>query len=454
MNSVSDGLSNVKNTDLTIGFSKGKRPMYCYLIISAIFICMEDILQNPQTANETTKQESAATQKPRRYISKKMLGIVLFATVGVIGGLFMTLNSDNNTIPQPQKPITLDKPIEHKYPIDDNEANWEEYTNKRYEFFIKYPKEAQLTEMDLSEDEPSVFQVYYTPDQVADIYSVNEGNLSEGFIVRITVNKNVELKTPFSSAQEKYKYFMVNCPGTSSISEPVQGTSSGFESATLRASNCKGSYKVTFVKRKTNMYEILQYGKGDVGYLEKYISTTEKILKNIKLTNTIAPVPFEQWIQFGDEKLGVSFKHPQMDDKCCELSGPIGFEDSKKQQVIVLGMPNQERGANIAFNGFGLYIIKGVTQANFDNYVEQQKRALIEEYKIIVGKTPAPFEQEITIDSVSAKYVKNLAWWGDAVFVYSNVNETAYVFAKTEVLKGEFDSIFEEILTTVKFYDN
>ncbi len=415
---------------------------------------MEDINQSPQTNLTSSQTPNSVLVKHKLHISKKTLIIALFIAFGIVGGLIMTLNSDDNIIPQPQDPITLDKPIEQKYPIDDNEANWEEYTNKRYEFFVKYPSEAQLTEIDISDDEPSVFQLYYTPELINDIYSVNEGNLSEGFILRVTVTKNVELKTPFSSAQEKYKYFLVNCPGTSSISEPEQASFSGFESATLRASNCKGSYKVTFVKRKTNMYEILQYGKGDVGYLEKYISTTEKILKNLKLTNTIAPVPFEQWIQFGDEKLGISFRHPQMDDKCCELSGPIGFEDSRKQQVIVLGMPNQERDTNIAFNGFGLYIINEITKPTFDSYVEQQKKALIEEYKIIVGKTPAPFEQEITLDGVSAKYIKNLAWWGDAVFVYSDLNDTAYVFAKTEVLKGEFDSIFEEILTTVKFYED
>ena len=413
-------------------------------------------MEDTTTQTLQNSDDNTANKSPRikRSISKKTIAVLLLATVGVVGGLVLTLNSDETIIPEPQNPITLEKPLEHIYPIDDNETNWEEYTNKRYEFFLKYPKELQLTETDLSEDEPSVFQLYYTPKQVTDIYSIDEASLTEGLIVKITVTKNVELKTPFAAAQEKYKYFMVNCPGTSAISEPTQSTFSGFDSAVLRASNCRGSYKVTFVKRKTNMYEILQYGKGDVGYLEQYISTTEKILKNIKLTNTIAPVPFEQWIQFGDERLGISFKHPQMDDKCCELSGPIGFEDSKKQQVIVLGMPNQERTSTISFNGFGLYIIDKITRSTFDNYVEQQKKALIEEYKIIVGKTPSPFEQNIVIDGMPAKYIKNLAWWGDAVFVYSEINDTAYVFAKTEVLRGEFDSIFEEILTTVKFYNN
>ena len=414
---------------------------------------MEENKQNNMQP-DIDKPVTPVSNKHKPLISKKLGIIALFLLIGIIGGLYLTLNSNDNITPEPQKPITIDKPSEEKYPIDDNEINWDEYTNKRYEFFIKYPKELRLTEEDLSEDEPSVFQVFYTPASVKDIYQVSEQNLTEGLIVRITVTKNVELKTPQAAAEEKYKYFMVNCPGTSNIAEPEASTFSGFPSSFLRVSNCRGSYKVTFVKRKTNMYEIMQYGKGDVGYLEKYISTTEKILKNIKLTNTIAPVPFEQWIQFGNEKLGISFKHPQMDDKCCQLSGPIGFEDFSKQQIIVLGMPNQTHSQSLAFNGFGLYLIREVNSTNFQSYVEQQKRALIEEYKIIVGKTPNPEEQEIMIDGVPAVYIKNLAWWGDAVFVYSELNKTGYVFAKTEVLKGEFDSIFEEILATVKFYED
>ncbi len=406
------------------------------------------VSQSP-TANEPTQD----TNTPNSRFTRKTLIIIFAIVIAVPLSFYLTIKASKEITFTPQQPITVKEQVEKKYPIDEEVANWKEYTNKRYEFFLKYPGDAVFTEADYSEDEPSIFQAFYTKDKVTDIYSVSETNLKEGFLFKTTVIKNVELKTAMTSAEEKLKFFTLNCPATAQITAPARGVLSGFESASFRVSNCKGSYKITFVKRKTNMYEITQFAQGNLGYSEKYLATTEKMLNNMRLTNTIAPVPFEQWIPFGDkDKLKLMFNHPQMDDKCCEISGPIRLEGYETDQVVVLGMSGQNTIKGRAFNGFGLFEIENMPKEQLGEYILKQRSALIEEYRIVVGKNPEVVEQSLKVGGLDAIVLKNIAWWGDLVIVYSEANQKLFLFAKTEILRGEFESIFQDILTTVTFY--
>ena len=203
------------------------------------------------------------------------------------------------------------------------------------------------------------------------------------------------------------------------------------------------------------MYEITQFSTGDVGYEAKYRATAEKILNNFRLTNTIAPVPLDRWIPYQNEVL--NFKHPQMDDKCCVISGPVPIEGFKNfSNVIVLAMPSPSNSTANAFNGFGVFKTDKIAKESVGTLIEQQKNALIEEYKIIVGRSPNVEVNNIKVGGVDATYMTGVAWWGDMVFVpYENDRGEIiiYMFAKTEVLKGEFDTIFQEILSTVEFID-
>jgi hypothetical protein len=473
---------------MLLAMAKGKSQGVLYTTLSAIFIAMDENTSQaqPQELTETppqneeivttpplNAQNTTATQVPaiettqatplgvtteHKGVSKGVkiaLAILVLVSCGI--AIYLTTKENKENIVVPQKPITIDDPIEDPYPVDDNIATWKEFTNPRYEFYLRYPANGVLTQYDVSEDEPSVYRVYFTPDtsKITNIESVEETDISEGLMFTAVVVKNIELKTPETSAKEKINYYNSLCPKSAKISQVSSGKLSGFDSSSFTVENCKGFYKTTYVKRKTNMYELTQYSTGDVGYEAKYRATTEKMLNNFRLTNTIAPVPLDRWIPY--KNVDLNLKHPQMDDKCCVISGPVPIEGFKQfETVIILAMPNPANNTANAFNGFGVFKLREVKKENVTTLIDQQKSALIEEYKIIVGKSPEVKESTIKVSGIDAVYVRGVAWWGDMVFVpYETPGGQIilYMFGKTEVLKGEFDTLFNEILTTVEFKD-
>ncbi len=413
-------------------------------------------------SSEPTQQTppQALEQEPKKGHSKSIkISLAILVLSSCLIAIYLTNAENKKQVVVPQKPIQVEKPIEDPYPVDDNDVNWKEYTNQKYEFYIKYPVKGVLTQYDISPEEPSVFKVYFTPDtsKIKNIDAVEETDINEGMLFKITVVKDIELKTPETAAQEKISFFKTVCPATAKISGLQKGEFSGFESQTFTVRDCRGNYKVTFVKRKTNMYEMSQFSTGDVGFEQRYKATTDKMLSNMRLTNTISPVPLEKWIEFTNQ--GVAFKHPQMDDKCCSISGPVQIDGYRgANTIVVLAMPGGISNAGASFNGFGVFSVDRInTEEEMTAYIDKQKSALIEEYKIVVGKTPDVQESSTSVSGLPAIYLKNIAWWGDMVFVPfkdANGKSTVFMFAKTEVLKGEFENLFTEILSTVSIGKN
>lgn len=411
----------------------------------------------PQQPSPVTPQTTLESEHKGGVSKGVKIALALLVLVSCAIAVYLTFKENKDQIVVPQRPIAIEDPLEDSYPVDDNIATWKEYTNTFYEFYFKYPVKGILTQYDVSEDEPSVYRVYYTPDtsELTNIEDVDESDIKEGLMFSVVVVKNIELKTPETSANEKISFYTSKCPKSAKISKTTAGKLSGFDSSSFTVDGCKGFYKTTYVKRKTNMYEITQFSTGDVGYEAKYRATAEKILNNFRLTNTIAPVPLDRWIPYQNEVL--NFKHPQMDDKCCVISGPVPIEGFKNfSNVIVLAMPNPSNSTANSFNGFGVFKTDKIAKDSVVTLIEQQKNALIEEYKIIVGRSPNVEVNNIKVGGIDATYMTGVAWWGDMVFVpYENDRGEIiiYMFAKTEVLKGEFDTIFQEILSTVEFID-
>jgi len=410
----------------------------------------------PSPQPESPTPDTQHTQEKHKNNRTLKLGIGLLVLISCVLALYLTSAEKKKQQIVPQKPVLVEKPIEDPYPIDDDATLWKEYTNQKYEFYLKYPTNGVLTQYDISQEEPSVYKIYFTPNktQLTNLENVNESDISEGFIFKVTVVKNIELKTPQAAATEKINYFKSYCPGTAKISQLETGDFSGFESQLFTVKDCRGNYQVTYVKRKTNMYEISQFTTGDVGFEQKYKNTTDKMLGIMKLTNTIAPVPIEKWVDFEDQ--GIKLKHPQMDDKCCSISGPITLDEyNDPVTIVVLAMPKGVNTTGTSFNGIGVFYIDDLPDEEaISKYVQAQKNALIEEYKIIIGRSPEVQESTISVAGVNATLIKGVAWWGDIVFVpykQRNGRNVIYMVAKTEVLKGEFETLFSEILATIQF---
>lgn len=412
-----------------------------------------NISGEPPAIEPQTQEVASNVTTPKGSKIKKIL-LVITVAIGLIVALYIVgtqiVIPRNNPPPPPveEQPAEPEEPVVNSPYPEIAEDKWENYINKQYEFSFKYPTNAKFTEQNPFSLDPSTYQVLFTRNNIE---GTNEYNLIEGYLFKVIVNKsivNTDIKT---LAQEKGKLFHTTCPETAKITEPSKVVIDNFEAYSFTVENCDGDHKETFVNRENNIFEVAQTYKGDIGYKQFYKATVEQIEKSFSYTNQIAPSPVEEWEIY--EGGFFTLKHPSFDKTCCKIQGPPDVDGKIASKIVVYADPETVETGDKLFNGFAIYMVDNVSAEGFASYIELQKAALVENYKIVVGKSPITTDKTVIIDGLEGVVLEGYAWWGDMIYLPYK-DSTVFAIAKTEVNPGTFDNVFGEILATIDFADN
>lgn len=361
----------------------------------------------------------------------------------------------NNTT----KPDDTQQPPKTYTPPSDLEKE-KDYINTKYEFSLHYPTEFFFVQPANQDDTIKTFEFLY-PGTQQEEYIENEENLVDGFIFRLNLHENILNQDIYKIALEKRNSYIIKCPDSAEIS-PIKETTLSENPATMfTVDKCDTNYVQTFSVRNNNLFEINQIYRGDVGIRQKYLNDTNKLREEFKFLNTIVPQPLETWTQYDNALL--SFKYPtELDPLCCTLKGPLS-ETAKKMVVfadpktIVSNKENQ-------FNGFGIFTDEITEGSDFGGYVENQKGLLAENYRIVIGREPVTQQTNLVIAGQSAVKLSGYAWWGDVYIIETpqkssrttnrNKKGEVVIIVRTEIIPNTFDSILEDIFSTMTFGTN
>lgn len=163
--------------------------------------------------------------------------------------------------------------------------------------------------------------------------------------------------------------------------------------------------------------------------------------------------PTANWKTYSNEFWGITFRHPDFDDKCCGISGAV---TSNPVMLITLAdsstvVPNTDA----PFDGIALYGIPNNGNLSLDQYVEKEKAALLSDFKSMAD--PGQINQGVTtktsVNGLPATVLSNYSWDG-IVRTYFKSNNNSFIFeiSKKEKFPNHFVS-FDQILSTFRFID-
>lgn len=163
---------------------------------------------------------------------------------------------------------------------------------------------------------------------------------------------------------------------------------------------------------------------------------------------TPTPDPTANWKTYTNTKYGFTFKHPSLDDTCCDVSPPsqnLELIASFGDKSTVL--PQSDK----PFNGFSVYVEPNPNKISFKMYLNNAKLQLLQTLKNEIGPRPLqpPQESSILIGSRTGTMLSNYRWAVVDVFIPLLDNQRIVVIAKEG---GEnFTTLFDQILSTFKF---
>lgn len=408
--------------------------------------------------SDTSTSGKDSTKKIKSSKSKLPLIIGILLILGLVGGVGFYFLSNGTSDPEPlpvEEPVEPE-PVEPNAPPDEEQllndsigaANVINYRNDQYEFAFNYPKNSTLTENNVFSDDPASYNVAFGGErQETDI--IFEQDLVDGYLFKVVVSENLIIDDLFQIANEKRKRYTVGCNTRTVISNISNITFLDTDATTFSVTGCTQDYVETFVKRGDLVFEIIQVYVGDIGFRQAYRSITEEIKASFEFTNIVEPNPIEVWDTYTSSGDGIELRHPSMDTRCCNVSGPpVG--DFRKT-VVLAEQGSVDRGIERSFNGFGIYTSANQNRIPYDEFVQIVKESLIENYRIVVGLNPDPSEELVQVGDQQGILLRNHAWWGDIVIVQHPTKPQIYAFSTTEKEDGAFDELFSRILSTVVF---
>ena len=364
--------------------------------------------------------------------------IALIATVAVMYSVTKTLKElrEHQIAVNPQ--FTVNESSQSTNTAKPSNAGWADFVSKLDGFSFKYPPKAYIGYPNpFSNDSPTYKAVYIGPKQKNK--SVKEENLTDGYIFKIVVNKIPDNRDLASIVNQKRQSFILSCPSIAKISENIENAFS--------LSNCPADYKETFLQDGNKVYELAQIVKGDIGYKEAYEKITDEIFSTFKISTVIPNTqPEDPFITYSNKNYGLSFKHPKLDTNCCSApKPPVG-------DFATLGTFALPSKQSKAFDGFGLYIEENTQNINFSTYLENQKKALLDDFKLVNGVEAENSKDDlIIINDKEARKLSNYAWWGDVIYIQLPNRPEIVVLSKVDYLSGSFDELFDGIISTFRF---
>jgi len=381
----------------------------------------------------------------KRYILLAVLitFIIIVVTVQELGKKRVEIIDQNPRFNVTQAPTPT--------PEEEPAKQWKSFTTSQHGITFSYSVEAYLEKSNpFSQDSPVYKAIFRGKRQ--DEGLITETNLSDGYIFKVTVNTNPENRSLLDLTQNKKSSFAFNCPDLAEISDITATKIDGLAAQTFSVINCNSDFKVTFVVSKNFVYEIDQIFRGDIGFKQKYETDTDEIVLSLKIDRELPP-PEDPIVTFASTAHGFSFMHPRFNTECCQVPSPIygNFLNTGRFHFVdtSLGVPEK----NKPFDGFGIFvdINGGETPMPFETYLDNEKKALLEDYRIITGRNPDESEEKIKIGGVEAVLLKGYAWWGDVIMLQIPNTSRVMLISKTEFLPGSFRDVFNDIMNSFTF---
>ncbi len=394
----------------------------------------------PQPEQQSVKEITPNTLEKITKLAKKagvILGAALLLTISLVLAWYISqraLGNRNQETPSNQTEEQTAAPPVPESTASETKDGYKTYENEKEGFRFDFLEEAYYEQLTPFSDEPTHYRVVLAgPGQTEKI--VNEQDLVDGYIFRVSVYENLDTPLTQLSNRKKERYKEL-CQETAKYSDNSDLMIQGLPANFFAIEDCPQDIEHYFVTNKSKLYELALTYKGDLGISQVYETKARDILKSFRFTNIYRPESTHQVVT--SKEYGFSFVHPKLTQDCCEIIGPA---QSTVSRFITLGTESE---------GFAIFIEKNPELKAFGTYVTEQKQKLIQEYQIIVGKNPEPSEEEITISGVQGVMLVGYAWWGDAIYLPIPGKEQFLIIVKPQTSE-EFDKIFAEILKTLQF---
>lgn len=200
--------------------------------------------------------------------------------------------------------------------------------------------------------------------------------------------------------------------------------------------------------------EVLLFGTGIGGgvFLGKQFYSRSPALQpnplpTVGAIQTPTPDPTADWKTYTNTDYSLSFKHPNLDTKCCMIGGP--FHGNATLVATFADATTTREGTDKPFDGFAIYIDSS-DKTSLEDYFNQEKGGISGYYKEAYGQTsPSVNFSRVTIGGnpaivfeykpLSKNYVLSLPDGGKLILIM--IEETA----------GSFRPTFDLILSTFHF---
>ncbi|HXK52544.1 hypothetical protein H6802_00250 [Candidatus Nomurabacteria bacterium] len=401
----------------------------------------------------TTTSKNKPSRRIFSFMPNRTLYVFLLISFVVIGlGSSLVYLYNNSSLQpgaveplpteNPETPVVIETPSKP-------DPDWKTYVNREYEFQIDYPKETLFKLPSDMAAQSVTYTITYAGEK-QDEAITTATDISDGYLVKITMYKNV-LNTDLAQiALNKRSGYLSLCPATAEYGDIKDAVISGEPAKTFVVDNCNVNYVETFLIKGSNMYEIAQAYRGDVGFKQRYQAQTDLIREAFKFTNIIAPEPKDTWtkIVHGNPELAVSYPS-DWDDTCCNLRGPIAGEVTKyfvAVDPLSIGEDDQA-----VFNGLAAYSLTLKNDETYESFMAEQKELLKEEYRVVVGIEPEVSDETFEVNGFVWTHLTNYAWWGEIYFSYISDSNRVVVLVKSEEVPGKLDEVFSELLETVSY---
>lgn len=394
-----------------------------------------------QTPLEQPEISPAPAEKPQTHSDKKRM-ILIAATIPTVLALAFAiyLAALDKSKPPEIPTYTISKSEEPK--------PWIKHIDNRLNFSLEYPSDTKFRESRNQGVNPETFEVLFMgQNQKKELEQ--EENLQDGYIFRILVHKKLQNTDIDDLINKRRQTYVSRCPKTSNVSQIKDIAVSDKTGKTFEAVDCVLTYRETFTLDRGTVFELLQIYKGDLGFRQAYKSRLQDIQDKFRFTNL--PTEDILWIKVEDTSAKISFEHPSLNVKCCNIRPP---KLSKAKAIGTFADVGITR-TNASFDGFGIYIDENKS-STFEEYLENQKALLIEDYRVIIGRNPTALkETQVIIDGSAGTSLKGYAWWIDEIIYIQHKYDSngIVIILKSEKEPGSFDETFGKMLSTFKFID-
>ncbi len=384
----------------------------------------------------------------KRVLNLKKPAIFLVVTLFIVGMILVLIPKSNGEKPKneeqaPKNPTVIDQKPKDPYTT---------FTSEQYKFQVKFNSEKNYFHQRGAFSPNPAFFMFSSKENKSQSPD-NEKELSDGYIVKISVFEEIDLD-PQDLAGRKREKFKLECPKQSEISQIYSINLDNVETSSFEVKNCNQDYIVHFAKFEDFVYEIMQIYKGDIGFRQQYKSYTDEIIDSIKWIRP--PKVKDQTTTLENKDFLVKITHPWLDTQCCSVTEPA---IAKLNEIAVLAQSKDKLGNTIPTekitDKLGIF---GAPKNNesFELFLNKQKQALIKEFQVVEGKNPVNTKETLVNlgygeRSLTGVKLEGYAWWGKVILAEHPYSNYFLIFVIPNGASLEFEGIVEDILANIVF---